>query len=129
MGQKEGGYTICRADCVAPFGIVREEPRGSCPRLVEGFDDRKELLYAKGSTTNQTAIYVRLSEEFFGVASVAAPTIEDRTVVSDCFAILLGDELADMGMDFLSLSRGSRKTGTDGPHRFVGEDYLAEVFG
>lgn len=52
LGQKEGGYTICRADCVAPFGIVREEPRGSCPRLVEGFDDRKELLYAKGSTTD-----------------------------------------------------------------------------
>ena len=56
---------------------------------MEGLDNGEELLYAERSTTDQTAIDVGLSEELGGIASVAAPTIEDRAVVSDLLTVLL----------------------------------------
>jgi hypothetical protein len=51
-----------------------------------------EVSALQRSTTDETAVDVRLSEELLSVAGLAATAIEDGSVLSSLFAVLLSND-------------------------------------
>ena len=61
----------------------------SCFKSIESVDDAFEVGYLQRSATNQTTVYIGVSEQFLGVRRLAAATVEDRAVIGNLLAILL----------------------------------------
>ena len=46
--------------------------------LIKGIDDTLEVRNLQGSTTNQTAVNIRVGKQFLCIRRLAATTIKDR---------------------------------------------------
>ena len=60
--------------------------------LIKGIDDTLEVRNLQGSTTNQTAVNIRVGKQFLCIGGLAAATIKDRAVVSDFLTILFNNQ-------------------------------------
>ena len=61
--------------------------------LIKGIDDTLEVRNLQGSTTNQTAVNIRVGKQFLCIRRLAAATIKDRAVVSDFLTILFSNQV------------------------------------
>jgi hypothetical protein len=81
--------------------------------LIKGIDDTLEVRNLQGSTTNQTAVNIRVGKQFLCIRRLTAATIKDRAVVSNFLTILFSNQGTDESVDFLCLFCSSSLTGTD----------------
>ncbi len=96
--------------------------------LFPSVDDTHEVSCLQRSAADKATINVRFSEQFRSVACLAAASVKDSGVVSNSLSVFLCNDAADVGVYFLSLvSRGSLAC-SDGPDRFVSDDYVLELF-
>ena len=84
--------------------------------LIKGIDDTLEVRNLQGSTTNQTAVNIRVGKQFLCIRRLTAATIKDRAVVSNFLTILFSNQGTDESVDFLCLFCSSSLTGTDSPN-------------
>ena len=82
---------------------------------LEGSYDAHEVASLERSAADEAAVDVGLGEEFLGVGGFAAAAIEDGEVVGHLGAELVGNDLADEGVDLLGLLGSGSLAGTDGP--------------
>ena len=78
-------------------------------------------------TTDQEAIDILLLAKLLAVLLADAAAVQDAGVVGDLLADLLGEPLADVGVDLLGLLGGGDLAGADGPDGLVGDDDAAPV--
>ena len=95
--------------------------------LIKGIDDTLEVRNLQGSTTNQTAVNIRVGKQFLCIRRLAAATIKDRAVVSNFLTILFSNQGTDESVDFLCLFCSSSLTGTDSPNRLVSQNNLRNL--
>ena len=60
--------------------------------LIKGIDDTLEVRNLQGSTTNQTAVNIRVGKQFLCIRRLTAATIKDRAVVSNFLTILFSNK-------------------------------------
>ena len=89
--------------------------------------DDGEILSLEGSTTYETAVDVRLSEEACSVLGIAGTAVLDRDRLSALRAIELSDNATDELANFLSLLVCSCLTCADSPDRLISDCDLAEL--
>ena len=68
----------------------------------EALADGQEVIGLEGGTADQTAVHIFLGEDFGRVRRFARTAVEDGALSSGN-AELVGQHLADVGMDFLCL--------------------------
>lgn len=78
-------------------------------------------------TANQETINIWLLAKLLAVLLADTATIQDAGLVGNGLAHVLGQPLADGGVDLLGLLSGGDLAGADGPDRLVGDDDLAPV--
>ena len=81
----------------------------------------------KGSTTDEETVNVLLLGELVAVLLADTATVDDSGVVRSGLADLLGEVLADGGVNLLGLLSAGDLAGADGPDGLVGNDDLAPV--
>ena len=96
--------------------------------FLPSVDDTLEVSALQRSTADEATVDIGLGKEFRSIAGLAGATVEDGSVIGYSLTVLLSDDAADIGMDFLSLLGSGGLTGTDGPDGLVGDDNLTEVF-
>ena len=97
--------------------------------LLEGGDDAHEVAGLEGGAADEAAVDVGLGEQFGGVAGLAAAAVEDGGVVGHLCAVLVGEQAADEGVDFLCLVARGGLAGTDGPDGLIGDDDVGHLLG
>ena len=92
--------------------------------ILVALGDGDEVVCLEGCAADKAAVDVLLGEEFLGVGRLAASAVEDCGVLGYCLTELLGEDLADAGVDFLGLLSGSGLACADGPYRLVSHNDL-----
>src|SRR5690606_6420532 len=87
--------------------------------LFRRADNAQELLRLERSTTDEPTIDIRHCEKLSGVRGLHAAAIKKPYRVSNC-NILRRENVTNFPVHFLRLVGAGGATGTDGPHRFVG---------
>ena len=64
--------------------------------LLPSVDDTLEVSSLQGSTADESTVDVGLSEELRSIAGLAAATLEDSSVLSSLFAVLVGNDRTDV---------------------------------
>lgn len=95
--------------------------------VLSSVADDGEILSLEGSTTNETAVDVSLSEETCSVLGIAGTTVQDRDSLSALGAIELSDNATDELANFLSLLVCSCLACADSPDRLISDRDLAEL--
>ncbi len=86
------------------------------------FNDHRERVSFQGSTANQRAVDVRLSEQFCRVSCVYGTAVLDDHLLSD-FRVSFGDVVTDEFVNSLRLRRSGGFASTDRPYRFVSDNH------
>lgn len=81
----------------------------------------------EGGTTDEETVNVLLLGELVAVLLADTATVDDSGVVRSGLADLLGEVLADGGVNLLGLLSAGDLAGADGPDGLVGNDDLAPV--
>jgi len=85
-----------------------------------GTVDDIEEVSLKRSSTNKSAVNIRLGQKVFGVGALHAASVLDADSLGNSLTDVLTHPLTDEGMGLLRHLRGGGQTGADGPNRFVG---------
>src|SRR6266850_5014255 len=93
-----------------------------CLSLNAVFDDIRETAVFQRSAADQRTVHIRPAHQLAGVRWFDTATVLDSRAPGNCLVEHGRKLLADEGVRVLSLLRGRRLAGADGPDRFVGND-------